>query len=283
MSAKSFYQLILVLVTALLLFTAAAKLWSLFADPYADLRLGVPSEVLWFVAIAELLLVAVNVRNRNLAERLCLNLFVFSGFWCFAFSRWLLGYESCGCSGSFDIPTWFFLAFDSAVVLAIAGPRAGRILIVEGGTDLHKRWRKCDGTVRGSLIGMVTFAFLIVILQLPVLKSVMAMATGTSTAILAETTSLSDLEMGKTEAGLITLTNHSDVAAPVVGVGVSCGCESVPEFEGVIPANSERKVRFEVTPRSSKPFHQRVTFFVNHPDHFRVDVNVYGSIKQLSR
>jgi hypothetical protein len=283
MTAKFFYYLLIRLTTFLLLVTATAKILTLLTDAYADLKLGVSVEVLWSVAIAELALVAMNLRHRSLPELLCINLVVFCAFWCFAFSRWLLGYGSCGCTGNIEVPSWFFACVDSAIVLAILVPAAGRSMFFDGWESLKKRWQACDAGTRGSIFGIAIFTLVIGILQFPALKPIKESLSGSPSVVVAEASMLSGLDVGKTEVGEITLTNHSSVDGRIVGVGVSCGCVSVPSIEGVVPANGERKIQFQVTPRNRMPFHQRVTFFLNHSEQFQVDVDVLGSIKEFSQ
>jgi len=95
-------QIAFLLIAALLLFTATAKLWMLWTDPFADVRVGISREILSLTVLFEFALAAANLSLRNRALLAWINIFTFGSFGIFASIRWYLGYGSCGCAGNIE-------------------------------------------------------------------------------------------------------------------------------------------------------------------------------------
>ncbi len=87
-------------IAALLIFTALAKLWLLLTDPFADIKVGMPVSLLWATVVLEIS-VATLTFSPGVSQRLkWFSLFgIHVLFLIVSVSRFLLGFESCGCAG----------------------------------------------------------------------------------------------------------------------------------------------------------------------------------------
>ena len=99
------------LIGSLLAATALAKLWMLLTDSFADIRVGIPREILWLSVALEFWVAFENFRIRDRQVLAFINTVVFGTFAALASIRWLLGYGSCGCSGNLELPAWILYSF----------------------------------------------------------------------------------------------------------------------------------------------------------------------------
>jgi hypothetical protein len=273
------------LIGLLLSVTAIAKLWMLLTDPFADIRVGLPKSILWISVALELALAWFNFRatlgSDPLPSRtmLLVNLAVFAAFGLFSTTRWLLGYRSCGCSGSLELPIWFFVIFDLGLVvwLVILGRRHG--LLDNAGSYLVSVWRSWSPERRGQFAGAGLFLAVMVALQMPFVASLKAMILG-EPKIQATVVVNDSLKVGEESSGEVELRNVSSVPARIVGVSRSCRCFDLRDdaIALVVPPHSSISRALVIQPRKPGPLHQRVELFLDHPEQFRVAIDLVGTV-----
>ena len=153
-------RIVFLLIAALLLFTAVAKLWMLLTDPFADVRVGIPKGILWFSVLFEFALAFLNLRHQDVKLLSFINTVVFASFGLFATARWLLGYGSCGCSGNLEFPAWGFILVDGLVVAWCILNKARSHQAVEGGMHLLQSFQGLSPEAQGKW-SCVAFALVI--------------------------------------------------------------------------------------------------------------------------
>lgn len=280
-SRSSFSQrLLLCLIGSLLLVTAIAKAWLLTNDPFADVRVGLAKEILWLAVAVEFFLVYVNFCWRDRRAIAFINTVVFSGFAIFVSIRLLLGYRSCGCSGGFEIPAWVFFLIDIAIVFCFLRSRVGRADVMVGGRVLLDSWNALSSERRGQLAGVGLFAFAVLLLQLPMATPLRAAIFG-SPQIIGTVRLHGSLQFGQTAKGAVEISNRSGSPAKIIGLSRSCSCFStVGDLYGeIVFANQSVTIPIEVKPSKSGPLHQRVVLFVEHPEQFRVNCDLFSNVR----
>jgi hypothetical protein len=267
------------LIGGLLTATALAKLWMLLTDSFADVRVGIPKEILWLSVAFELWLAWQNFFMRDRHVLAFLNVIVFACFAIFASVRWALGYGSCGCSGSLELPAWIFILIDLAIVAWLSVAQVRRNQLGIGANRLTQIWASWTPEKRGRLVGLGLFAGLIIGFQLPLAAPLRAMVLG-EPPILATVRIEEDLILNQETRGTVEIWNHSSKPCKIIGLSRSCRCFNLvgkPNSK-TIPANARISLPLVVKPNKLGPLHQRVELFVDHPKQFRVSVDVFGSV-----
>ena len=272
------------LIALLLATTAIAKLWMLLADPFADIRVGIPKEILWLSVALELWLAFENFRIRDRRVLAFVNTVVFGSFAIFASIRWLMGYGSCGCSGKLELPAWMFVLLDIGIVTWFIGRASGRTQVFAGVRELTSWWRDWSPEKRGRLVGLALFGGMVLAIQLPVAAPLRAMALG-EPPIQAMVRIDGELTVDRDSTGDVVLWNRSPQPAKIVGLNRSCSCFDFSDnsFSRIIPANERLSLPLVIKPEKTGPLHQRVVLFLDHPEQFRVNIDVVGSAKGEER
>lgn len=268
------------LIALLLAATAIAKLWMLLTDSFADIRVGIPKEILWLSVAFELWLAYENFRVRDRQVLAVMNTVVFGSFAIFASIRWLLGYGSCGCSGNLELPAWIFILLDVVIVTWLMHGERGRTEVGAGLRPLTNWWRGWSPEKRGQLAGLALFGGIIIAIQLPFAAPLRAMALG-EPPIHAITRIDGDLILDDETTGQVELWNRSLQPAKIIGMNRSCRCFVLNNnpFSQIIPANERISLPLVIKPDKTGPLHQRVVLFLDHPEQFRVTIDVVGSAK----
>ena len=260
--------------------TAIAKLWMLVTDSFADVRVRIPQEILWLSVGFELWLAFENFRVRDHRVLALINTVVFSAFAIFASIRWLLGYASCGCSGSLELPVWIFILIDLVIVawLTLVGSQRSRVGV--GFSQLLHNGSALSRETKGRWAGISSFACLIFVLQLPIAAPLRTMVLGELPLFAAVKTDR-DLIFNQKTTGTVIIENRSSLSAKIIGFSRSCRCFDICDdpTSKIIPANDRLILPLEIKPNKIGPLHQRVELFLDHPDQFRVNVDVFGSVK----
>ena len=279
-TARSGSRVVFYLIAVLLTATALAKLWMLVTDSFADVRVGIPREILWLSVGFELWLAFENFRVRDHRVLALINTVVFSAFAIFASIRWLLGYASCGCSGSLELPVWIFILIDLVIVSWFTASRRSRSHLVAGGHQLVSDWTGWSSETRGWLAGMGLFASLIIGMQSPLAAPLRAMVLS-EPAIKATVQHDDGLSLNQQSPGTVEIENRSSRPAKNIGISRSCRCFDLIEspVSKSIPANGRIALPLAIKPIKSGPLHQRVELYLDHPDQFRVSVDVFGFVK----
>lgn len=268
------------LIGILLSATAIAKLWMLLTDSFADIRVGLPKEILWLSVAFEFWLAYENFRLRDDRVMAFVNTLVFASFAIFASVRLAMGYASCGCSGSLEIPAWVFVLIDVWVVAWFSGSIARRNLIAKGLRHLLQGWSSWSPEQRGRLAGLGIVASLIIGIQLPFASPLRTMILG-ELPIQAVVRIDSELGLNQETSGEVKIHNRSGQPAKIIGISRSCRCFDLVEdpISKVIPADGSLPLSLVVRPNRLGPLHQRVVLFLDHPKQFRMNVDVFGSVK----
>ena len=272
------------LIGLLLMATAIAKLWMLLTDSFADVRVGISKEILWPSVAFEFWLAYENFRLRDIRVMSFINVVVFTVFAVFASVRWLLGYVSCGCSGSLELPAWIFIGLDLGIVTWLTASRSSRDRTTAGLRELGFRWQRYPPSARGRLAGLAIFASAIVVMQLSVAAPVRAMLFG-DLKIQAIVKIDGDLIFGEAANCQVEIVNQSYRSAKIIGFSRSCRCFDLSEdpISKTIPANGRLVFPLVIKPTKLGQLHQRVELFLDHPNQFRVNVDVFGSVKGEER
>ena len=271
-------------IGALLLATALAKLWMLLTDSFADIRVGMPKEILWLGVAFELWLAYANFRIREHRVLAFINTIVFGSFAIFASIRWLMGYGSCGCSGNLELPAWIFILLDIGIVAWFTAGSRRRLQVWTGLRELTSWWGSWSAEKRGQLAGLALFGGMILAIQLPFAAPLRAMALG-EPPVQAIVRIDGDLSLNQESNGQVELWNHSSQPAKIVGLSRSCRCFDLNDspFSKIISANEHITLPLVIKPEKTGPLHQRVELFLDHPKQFRMNVDVFGYVKGVER
>ena len=279
-SVFSSSRIVFTLIAGLLLFTALAKLSMLLTDPFADVRVGISKEILWFSVLFEFGLAFLNLRLKNLNVLAFINTVVFASFGLFAGTRWLLGYGSCGCSGNLELPAWVFISIDAATVAWFVRTQAARGRVLAGFNHLMGLWNGWSPERRGRWAGGAMMVGLMFGMQLPIAAPLRAMMFGED-VIQAIVKINDDLVLDQQQTGQVELVNQSFKPAKIIGITRSCRCFDINEdpLSQIIPANGRLTLPLVIQPNKLGPLHQRVELYLDHPKQFRVNVTVVSSVK----
>jgi hypothetical protein len=268
------------LVSFLLIATAISKLWMLLTDSFAEIRVGLTREILWLTVAFEFWLAFENLRLRNRRVLAVINTVVFSIFAIFASARWILGYNSCGCSANLELPTWFFVLIDVGIVFWFSSTAENRSQLLIGSRELARLRYDWSPKKRGGLTGLAVFVGLIIVLQFPLAATLRAKVLGepliVGIAIFDE-----ELFLEKESTGKIELQNRSTYPAKIIGFSNSCRCFDLADNPNskILPAYGSVVLPFAIKPKRVGALRQRFDLFLDHPNHFRVNVNVLGFVK----
>lgn len=275
-SPKVVFYLIGLLLTA----TALAKLWMLVTDSFADVRVGIPKEILWLSVAFELWLAFENFRIRDHRLLAFINTLVFGAFAIFGSIRSMLGYGSCGCSGNLELPALLFILIDVAIAAWFLSSTLRRSETSAGWAQLVNLWQQWSPEMRGRLAGFGLFACLIAGLQLPVAAPLRASILG-EPPIKAVVNYENELRIGQKIVGTVAIANLSPQPAKIIGITRSCRCFDIREdsVSKIIPANGRLVLPLDLKPNKTGPLYQRVELLLDHPDQFRVNVDVSDFVK----
>jgi hypothetical protein len=272
------------LIGLLLSATAIAKLWMLLTDSFADIRIGLPKEILWLSVGFELWLAFENFRLRDYRVLSLVNTVVFEFFVLFASVRWLMGYTSCGCSGNLELPAWMFILIDFGIVGWFSTTSNQRNNLAAGCRMLWSSWQNWPPEKRGRWAGLIIFGGLVIGMQLPFAAPLRAMIVGEST-IIAVTHLDGELFLNRGAKGTVVIHNRSSQPAKIIGISRSCRCFDLTEYpiSKTIPANGRLVLPLVIKPNRLGPLHQRIGLFLDHSKQFRVNVDVVSSISGAKR
>ncbi len=279
-SVFSARRIVFTLIAGLLLFTAIAKLSMLLTDPFADVRVGISKEILWFSVLFEFGLAFLNLRLKDINVLAFINTVVFASFGLFAGTRWLLGYGSCGCSGNLELPVWVFILIDGLIVAWFMRTQVTRYRVLAGYSQLMRLWNAWSPENRGRWAGGAMMVGLMFGMQLPIAAPLRAMMFGED-VIQAIVKIDDDLVLDQQQTGQVELVNRSFKPAKIVGLANSCRCFDIEEdpISQTIPANGRLMLPLVIQPNKLGPLHQRVELYLGHPKFFRMKLNVVDFVK----
>ena len=270
-------KVLFLFIALLLTTTAVLKLSMLLTDPFADIRVQLPKKVLWLTVGFELWLAYLNFRVRKFHVIAFVDLVVFSVFGSLAGIRWTFGFTSCGCSGNLDLPVWFFMLLDVGILFGLFSFSAFRRAIPMGYNELLSIYSRIPIHRKGQVAGLMAAVGILVLMEMEVFAPARIRILGAS-PISATILNSGNMTVGLPCRTKVSLINRSKSSANVVGLFKSCSCvvfETMPIF---IPANSTWTTEITITPKYVGNFHQRVVFFLDHPEQFRLKIEVLGNV-----
>jgi hypothetical protein len=278
--ARSQSRIPFCLIGLLLTATAIAKLWMLLTDSFADLRVGLPKEILWLSVAFEFWLAFENFRVREQRVLALVNTAVFGCFAVFASVRWLIGYRACGCTGNLELPIWLFILIDVSIAVWLSSTPSKRSRLRQGVEVSASWWLQSSTEKRGRIAGLALLAGFIGAMQLPVAAPMRALIIGES-PIMATTTIDGNLYLNQKISGTVEIWNRYSKPAKIVGIARSCRCFELTDdpIARTIPGNGHLRLQLFIKPNKPGPLHQRVVLFLDHHKQLRVNVDVVGFVK----
>lgn len=263
-------------LAAVFLITAILKM-AMLTDPFVDIKLGYPKNILWLAIAIELSLAFANTKYKPDTILWCANLATFLVFTSASLFRMLNGYESCGCLGVITFPNWGMLLVDigALCVIWISRPLSTAPLT----TELFTIFRKSDGLVMGRVFGVVTIAIFIASVHLETLHPVKRLLLGNK-PISGKVVLPKNLRQGNSIETVIQIQNTSATPTRVTGATTSCKCLSLNNPFTTICANSKVEIPLNVTITVDGIFHQRVILFIDHPKQNWIAIDLYGLSKK---
>ena len=252
------------LIALLLATTAIAKLWMLLTDPFGEIRVGIPREILWLSVAFELWLAFENFRIRDRRVLAFVNTVVFGLFAIFAAIRWMLGYGSCGCSGNLELPTWIFVLLDIGIVAWFGATVSGRTKISMGVSKAIDRLQSPGGgNLGGWVIGSLLSIVCVTCFSSQSLFSISSENQFVEPVIRNLRLVDSNLELE------FVLTNQSNTPFEIIGFKSSCSC-LVSKMKGL-----EDRDRL-LSPQAQRIFSARIDKF-EIDRQLRVSWYLYGA------
>ena len=123
-------------------------------------------------------------------------------------------------------------------------------------------------------------ATIIVVLQLPSAAPIRAMLVGEP--LIQATVSLHDeLILNRETTGQVEIWNCSSQPAKIIGFSRSCRCFDLSEnpISQTIPATGRLVFPLVIKPTKLGSLHQRVELILDHPKQYRMNIDVFGSVK----
>jgi hypothetical protein len=274
-------RIVFFLIGGLLIAAATSKAAYLLTNPFADIHLGLPTEVIWLSVVIDFAVGATNLASCRTRLLSFVNLVVFTGFFLFNLVRFAGGETTCACSGFFEIPIWITLLLDLSVVCFFLHSRHRRQEAIHGAKDLHAIFAGTNPIVGGIAAGAGFLTVVVVAFPTLGFGSIVERLFANE-AIEAKVTFQDDLQAGKQKLIEIAIRNNSDWPAKFVGVQGSCSCLSIADDLAAreLPARGHTLLPIWITPPQTGKLHQRLTIFLEHPERFRIDVEVVGFVKR---
>jgi hypothetical protein len=255
------------LIGLLLTATAIAKLWMLLTDSFADVRVGIPKEILWLSVAFELWLAFENFRLRDHRVMAFINTIVFAAFAIFASTRLVMGYKSCGCSGSLEIPAWVFIFADLVIIcwFTICGSLRSR-----NGWSIRNLMILFDSKFAAGVFCAVIFC----LMQSVTIRDLIRWNLGE----MALSASVSDIEASADKwKAKIVVKNIIEVPVEIISTSRSCNCVEFQGEIGAIPPGGERifQVSINRNYETSRSSLQRVLLFLDAKGQRQLPVDCY--------
>jgi len=255
-----------------LVFAGLSKLWVLFTDPFPDIALGITKELLCVLIGFELYLGLWNIAAKTRDVLSFFNSITFGLFGTYATVRWLLGYHSCGYAGVIQVPILYFVILDFSICAYFAFSVVGNFWAIG-----QRWWKDLSQSSRGRLAASAAVISLLLVFQFPFAARLRGQILGDG-PIRSEVAFSDQLQVGRTVTCEVSIFNSSGSKTKVVGAENSCTCIGFPNVDGVeIPPGSSHKLSLTVRPTSPRRIHQRVVLFMDHPEQFRMNIDVVGN------
>lgn len=255
------------------------KSWMLIQDPFADLRTGYPFGVLGMAISLELVIAyCLLSKSISLAVKWALSSSLFFLFVLVSSSRFVLGFQSCGCFGVLEVPQWTSLLL-SIVVLALLVFQCGLTEVLKtyrsGFCGIRSWMAKYQLEILGASIAISLF---MIVTYRPVKESI-AQWLGQRT-VAASPVLVDDVTLGDSKRGTATLTNTSNAVVSVLGIEKSCVCIALDFRKTIIAPGKSAVISFQITPKQTGDFHHRLICFLDSRHQQRVGVEILGSCNE---
>ena len=270
-------RVVFFLIGLLLAVTAILKLWMLLTDPFADLTAQLPRSVLWVAFYVEFSLVLILASRLGESVKWGTALLVFIGFWLFSCFRLILGYSSCGCTGSLSVPPSISVMLNTGVIAFLIYCRPARLLangIFRSSAELGRfqNWRRVLG---GHLLSfalacacVVAFVFIFA-------------PFSSEAAFSAESVDVGAVVVGETVSFECKIKNLTSKQTRIIGSKSACNCLVVVHNDASIPGEGVLVQQCQLNARKEGPLRQRLLFYTDNPIQGSVCVNVSGIVLPL--
>jgi hypothetical protein len=269
----------------LLVVAAILKLHMLVTDPFADLKLGYPTVLLWAVVFVEFGVGAINIKGSNPLVPFPLiwlvNIVLFGMFFGVSLFRLVMNEASCGCFGKIDIPPVYSCVFSLSIVLLLCvfklNARNDFKEIVPAGIQL---FQNCFSTPTGLGVAVGIFVMFgcVAFPDSRRLLNIGLSRLGAGPVVEGTILRFEPTHHGTVIQGFIRLDNRSDRPIRISGITNSCTCFAVAPTSDVIEKHSSVYVPIVILLSKSGLFEQRVLFFLEHPRQGRVSADVVGTV-----
>ena len=277
-SVGNFMQRFFFFLIGMLFFvTASLKCWLLLTDPFADIKGGFPTAILWLMVVCEFALAFWNFVPRPQDVLKFVDVTTFLILAIIASSRWILGYTSCGCAGSVEVAPWLFVVIDIGVLICFLGFQRSRAGTISGFRKLLIAFTALNQARQGQIVGIIGLLFFLIVCQLGTFATMRVQLFG-ELELEADAILESQLIAGNLVDRSVTISNRSNHAATIVGVDRSCNCVSFAANGVVLPPNSSSLLAISISPEKLGQFHQRLIVFLDHPNQFRMNIDVFGNV-----
>lgn len=217
---KNFNTKPVFVVAALVLVVACAgKIFLLSTDPFPEVSSSLPLPLIWGAVFIDAFAAYVACSQCLRIEHKWLVLtFVFFFFLVVSTTRFLMGFQKCGCGGPIEIPQSVSIGVNLSMLTALAITRP-RIQI-----ETFKTFRSEFSAERASVLAGVLFSFVLFIaLQSESVMNKTPWSNETQD-LTAETTNVGDIVLDSTIQTYARISNHSMEPATVIGFQKSCSC-----------------------------------------------------------
>jgi hypothetical protein len=186
------------------------------------------------------------------------------------------------CAGAFQVPPWLFFGIDIGVVICFFGFEQSRKAILNGMIESLKAVNSLTPARKGQLVGGIGLLVVFLALQIDAFASVRGSLFG-EPMIAARLKLVDELTVGDVVHANVMVSNLSNHSATIVGTEKSCSCVDFVSDVIVIPPKSKSLFAISISPEKAGRFHQRLVLFLDHPNQFRMNVDVLGNVLEGSR
>jgi len=271
-------RVVFFLIGCLLCVTAFLKLWMLLTDPFADITAQMPRTILWFAFFVELSLVLVLASRFDVTLKWGATILVFVGFWTFSFVRLILGYSSCGCTGSISVPPSISVILNTGflAILVYCHPPAPLLAAA------YARCRMEMGSVqtRGRILNGRVLPFALACGCVVAFALVFARFSSSS-ALSAEPVDVGSIAFGETITFDCQIRNLTTSRTRILGSKSACNCLMAIQNGASIRGGGVLVQQWHLKAKKEGPLRQRLVFYTDNPIQGSVYVNVTGVVLPL--
>lgn len=251
----------LIIAAMIFVVTCAGKFVMLATDPFPEITAGMPIPLIWSAIFVELFAIwLMFTKNLEHAVKWMLLLAIFIVFLFVSASRYLIGFESCGCAGVIHIPplvsVFGNLSFIALLIYfrPVSDKRTLGLLGLQVRSTPPETW--------ATMAGVFACCILFVASQSNWARTYLQ-SFGTAATIESGATLVGNMPKNMPVNATATLTNLSDKPATIVGFEKSCTCMHLDPARTVISPGETISLRVVLRARKEGRFWQRARYYVD--------------------